>query len=186
MKRILVILLTIALLAGCTHSDGGMERAISLRERLLQAESCTFDAEITADFGDKTYAFTMSCTADREGNVEFTVLQPDTICGITGVLSANGGKLTFDETAVAFEMLADGEVSPISAPWLLYKTLCGGYITSCGEEGESLHISVDDSYEEDALQLDIWLDAQNIPQSAQIRWQGRRVLSLIVKNFTIV
>jgi len=36
-----------------------------------------------------------------------------TISGITGSLSQNGGKLTFDDKALAFDVMADGLVSPV-------------------------------------------------------------------------
>ena len=45
---------------------------------------------------------------------------------------------------------------------------------------------IHDSYEEDSLQLDIWLDTEGLPVSAEILWQGRRILSLCVNNFVFV
>ena len=51
----------------------------------------------------------------------------------------------------------------------------------CREE-DALHMTVDDSYAEDALRLDIWLRA-NVPVQADISHNGRRILSLEVKNF---
>ena len=113
--------------------------------------------------------------------------QPDSISGIRGTLSAVGGKFTFDEDrAIAFPMLAEGEVSPVSAPWLLYNTLRSGYISACGMEGERLRITLNDSYEEESLQVDVWLDSNNRPEFAEILWQGRRVLSISVSNYQIL
>ncbi len=37
------------------------------------------------------------------------------------------------------------------------KTLRSGYITSAGMDGGRLRLTIDDSYEDDALHLDIWL-----------------------------
>ena len=111
---------------------------------------------------------------------------PETIAGITGTVSAEGGKLTFDEESLAFELLADGQVTPVSAPWLLLKTLRGGYVTGCGMDGDYLRVSIDDSYEEDALHLDIWLDSASVPQRAEIVWQEKRILSLELEKFEIL
>lgn len=158
---------------------------MSLRSVLL-SKSVEFDTVITADYGDKTYTFEASCTADPQGGLTFTVTQPQTIAGITGSISKNGGKLTFGDQALAFPMLADGQVTPVSAPWILMNTLRSGYLTSCGKEGDGLRLAIDDSYEDDALHLDIWLDGNDLPIRGEILWQGRRILSMEVKNFRFV
>ena len=77
-------------------------------------------------------------------------------------------------------------MSPISGPWILVKTLLGGYLTDCVQEGELLHLQIDDSYEDDALHLDIWLDAGNLPVQAEIYYDNRRIVTMTVSNFTIL
>lgn len=185
MKQWLSIFLAMILLAGCSKEDKHLTRAMDLRSKLL-ASGCSFDARITADYGSQTHTFSLRCVTDPSGSLSFTVLEPEAIHSITGTLSASGGQLTFDDIAVSFEMLADGELSPVSSVWILVNTLRSGYIRSCGTDGESLRLTVDDSYEEDALQLDIWLNGEDIPQYAEILWQGRRILSLEVSNFLFV
>ena len=128
----------------------------------------------------------MACRTDGQGDLSFTVQEPLSIAGITGTVSHSSGKLTFADKALAFDLMADGLVSPVSGPWVLMRTLCGGYLTSCAVEGELLRVSIDDSYADDALHLDIWLDGQDVPVRGEIYWQGRRILSLEVKNFVIV
>ena len=185
MKRIFALLCVLLLLTGCSGNNQNMDRAMNLRSKLL-AKSVSFDAQITADYGDKTYGFTMNCQADAQGNLTFKVIEPELISGITGTVSATGGKLTFDDIALAFDLMADEQFSPVSGPWLLLKTLRSGYLTSCNEEGEMFRISIDDSYNEDALHLDIWLDGEDAPVRGEIMWKGRRLLTIAVKNFTFV
>ena len=164
-----------------------MSRALSFREQLLMAKSCAFEAEVTADFGDKTYTFTLACEGKPDGSLTFAVQKPDAISGIKGALSAEGGKITFDEDrALAFPMLAEGEATPLSAVWILYSTLRSGYLTSCGTEGEWLRLTLNDTYEDKAMQVDVWLDDANCPVMAEILWQSRRILSLRVTNFQIL
>lgn len=186
MKRMLAVALIAVLLTGCGGVDTEMDRAMALREQLLSAQGCSFQTVVTADYGEQVYTFSMDCTADQFGNICFTVTQPESIGGITGELSGDGGKLTFDGTAVAFDMLAEGQISPVSAPWVLVKTLRGGYLAACAQEGELLRLSIDDSYEQDALRLDIWLDSEDRPVNAEILFDGRRILSMTVGNFAIV
>lgn len=180
------ITFTIALLvflAGCSGGGDSLDRALALRSRMVSSNGCTFDAEVTADYGDKLYIFAMSCQADSQGNVAFTVTAPESIAGITGTVSEQGGQLTFDDTALAFELLADGQFSPVSAPWLLVHTLRSGYLTSCAQVEDGLLLSIDDSYEADALNLSVYLGQDDLPTAAEVSWQGRLILSLTVKNF---
>lgn len=186
MKRLVCVAMIVLLLTGCGGGNEELDRVMALRAELLASDGCTFEAKITADYGDKTYHFEMDCLANEQGGISFSVISPDSIAGITGTVSAEGGKLTFDDEVLAFELLADGQVTPVSAPWLLVKTLRGGYVTSCGRDGDSLRVSIDDSYEEDALHLDIWLDGSDVPQRAEIIWKERRILSLELENFEIL
>mgnify|MGYP003291494083 CR=1 FL=1 len=186
MKRVFGVLLVFVWLTGCENTSSELSRAMSLRERLLASEGCTFDTVITADYGDKVYAFSMSCQADSQGNLTFTVTDPQTITGISGTVTQQGGHLTFDGQALAFKLLADGQVTPVSAPWLLIRTLRSGYLSACGVDGDDLRIAIDDSYEDKALHLDIWINSQDIPIRGEILWQGQRVVSLEVRNFSYV
>lgn len=181
-----VLVLSFFLLTGCSGPPAEMETGMELRSRLLQASQCSFKAHITADYGDKIHIFAMDCQADSAGNVTFTVVEPDTISGITGKLSGEGGKLTFDDTALHFELLAEQQLSPVSAPWILLRTLRSGYMTSACMEEESVRLSIDDSYEENPLRLDIWLNAAQEPEHAEILYDGRKILSVAVDNFEIV
>ncbi len=186
MKRMLAVVLIVGLLAGCSAGKSEIDRAMALRQKLLEGSGCSFDAVITADYGDKIYTFRMDCQGDKEGNLAFTVTEPDTISGITGNISHEKGALTFDDKVLAFELLSEGQVTPVSAPWLIINTLRSGYLSACGTDGENLRIAIDDSYEEDALHLDIWLDSADLPIRAEILWQGRRIVSADIRNFTIL
>ena len=171
-------------LTGCLGKNEELDRAMELRAKLL-AGPCTFQTSVTADYGDKIYSFGMYCETDTKGNVGFRVTSPETIAGIEGKISSEGGKLTFDDTVLAFPLLADDQVTPVSAPYLLIKTLRGGYVRSAGEENELVRVTIDDSYAEDTLQLDIWLDDGNVPVRAEVLYDGRRILSMEITDFQI-
>ena len=185
MKRIAAIFLVCSLLAGCAGKRDELDRAMALRAVLLGCESCSFDAAVTADYGDSVQTFGMSCQGDSQGKLTFAVTQPASIAGITGVISAGEGALTFDGMLLEFPMLADGQVTPVSAPWILLKTLLGGYLTACTREEELLHLTVNDSYADDALEMEIWLDAENRPVQGEILFDGRRIVAMTVENFQI-
>jgi hypothetical protein len=186
MKRLLAVLMLVFVLSGCKGSSDPLNQAMVLRKNILAGNGCSFAATITADYTDVVYTFSMNCVSDKDGKLAFTVTQPESIAGITGSLSPEGGKLTFDGNALAFPVLADGELTPVSGPYVFLKALRGGYINACGEDGTLTRVSVDDSYEQDALRLDVWLDEKGQPVQADIFRQGRRVLSLQVSEFEIL
>lgn len=186
MKKIIIILLCAMFLLGCSSSAGEENRVLQLRAALQGGNGCCFDAVITADYGQKTYTFAMGCQFDAHGNLSFAVKEPKTIAGITGQINNEGGNLTFDGNVLAFPLLADGHASPISAPWLLFRSLEGGYLRSYTQEDGLLHITVDDSYEEDAMTLEIWLNASNQPVRAEILYKNRRILTVAIENFQIL
>ena len=185
MKKLAALMLILLTFTGCTKTRNMLDKAMTLRAELLACESCSFDATITADYGDKLHTFGMHCVGDNDGVVRFEVTSPDTLAGITGILNGEEGKLTFDDQGVAFSMLADGQVTPVSGPWILMKTLLGGYITACNEEDGFLHLMINDSYADDALELEIWLDGESRPVQTEIGYDGRRILTMEIENFQI-
>lgn len=186
MKRILAAFLLMSiLLCACSGSDADMDRALALRSR-MQSGGCRFEAVVTADYGDYTCSFTLDCQSDRQGNLTFTVNGPETIAGITGSIENGSGKLTFDDKVLAFSLLADGMVTPVSAPWILVKALLGGYILAVGPDGDHTRLTVKDTYEDDALTLDVWLTQDDVPVHAEILWEDRRILTIEIKNFSLL
>ena len=183
--KILAVILALLLLGGCKGAQAELDRAMALRAKLL-ASSVSFDAQITADYGSEVHTFSLYCEADSQGNLGFRVTAPETIADITGRIEAGEGKLTFRDTALAFPLMAEDQLSPVSAPWIFYRTLRSGYLTAAGMEEALLRLTIDDSYEDDALTVDIWLDEQDNPVRAEILFDGRRILTLEIDDFTIV
>lgn len=185
MKRIAIILLAL-LLCGCSQNGDSTEDILALRQQLLSGKGCSFLAEITADYGDVLYTFTLDCTADSLGNLTFTVVEPERISGITGKIDQTDGCLTFDEQVLLFDTLNEEQLSPVSAPYIFIKTLRGGYISGCGKDGEFAFWRMDDSYRDTAYQVEIWADDKSTPVRTEILWKGRRILSVSVKEFRIL
>ena len=63
------------------------------------------------------------------------------------------------------------------------KALRSGYMNGCTAENDGFWIYVNDSYQEDALRLNVFVK-NNLPVNGEIFWQGRRVMSVVVENFT--
>ena len=185
MKKFAALMIMLVILTGCTGKRDEMDRAMNLRATLLGSEGCSFTAQISADYADAVQEFTLYCEGTNEGNLGFRVESPESISGITGRFRNGKGELTFEGAALTFPLLADGQVTPVSGPWILLKTLLGGYLTACSVEGELLRLTIYDSYEEDALELDIWLNRDNLPIHGEILYDGRRILTMEIEDFQI-
>ena len=180
MKRLLPLLLVF--FAGCAATDPAMEAALELRSRCLASQQVRFRAEISADYITRIESFTLECTRNADGTMAFQVLEPGDIAGIVGTVSGTEGTVEFDGTVLAFPLMAAGRVSPVSSPWVLRAAICSGNILAAGQEGELVHLTIDDSYADNALSLDVWLE-DGVIREAEIAWEGRRCLTMTVEDF---
>lgn len=186
MKHFIAVSLLVFLLSGCGRDTAPIDRAISLRESLLAANGTAFHALITADYGDALYQFELDCNEDQDGNVSFTVAYPESIMGITGVISSQRSALTFDDKVLAFPPLSDGQLSPVIAPYLLIRSLRSGYISACGKEGDGYCIYIDDSYFENQLKVQVYTDKDMIPIRAEMIYRNLRILTLDIYEFSLL
>jgi len=185
LRKFLWLLTILLCLSGCDSENSALKEGMAFRDKLLSGQGCRFSVQITADYGEHLYYFEMDCAADSVGDMTFCVTAPESIAGIEGSLSYAGGTLDFADTALQFDLLADDQLTPVSSPWILLKTLRSGYIASACYEEELLRLTVDDSYEEDALRLDIWL-RDECPVRSDVLYDGKRILSMEVKDFEIL
>ena len=183
MPRIVGLLMLVLCLGGCARENREIQIAMELRDRILSAENCGFHAAVTADYGDILHSFSMDCTADTAGMLSFEIREPESIAGIRGSVSDNGGSISYENDAIYFPLMAEDLLVPAAAPWVLMKALRGGNIRAAGVEEEYLHIVLDDSFAEDALQVDVWLDEKHMPVRGDILHNGIRILSADVENF---
>ena len=181
MKRWLPLFLVF--LVGCTGPDPAMEAALDLRTRCLSEEQVSFTAEIRADYITQIEEFTLECTAGADGGMTFRVLEPEEITDIRGTVQGTEGTVEFDDTVLAFPLMADGRLSPLSGPWVVLKAIRSGCILAAGREGELVHVTIDDSYADNALTVDLWLEVGQV-EEAEIAWEGRRVLSMAFDDFS--
>ena len=87
MKRIFAFFLLVLFLTGCGENSE-ISEVMAFRERILASDGYTFCANITADYGDAIYTFSVNCTFDQAGTMTFTVISPESINGITGTVSS--------------------------------------------------------------------------------------------------
>ena len=182
MKKVLALLATMLLLGGCGKTENVQNDLLKMRKE-LSGKRYSFLACIHADFGENTYDFKLDCQFDAIGNMTFTIISPETISGITGKIDRAGGALVFDDKAVVFNLLADGQISPVCAPWLVMKGLCGGFLSSWGQQSDGTILTIDDSFQGKNVSFRVSLTKNLQPRSAEILWEGRCILSVMVEDF---
>ena len=183
MRLLMVILLSFTCLFGCTSGRGSVSDGLIIREQMTTGDGCAFSASVTADYGDRMYSFTMDCTAQADGTINFTITEPESISGIKGSISQSGGKLLFDDTVLLFESLTSNQITPAIGPYLMVKAIQGGYIRSVCTQKDSIELTIDDSFRSQAFQALITLSVDHVLQGGEIFFNNRRILSIQVENF---
>ena len=170
-------------LVGCTGKTDHVSEGLTLRQKLLQSNGCAFDAVICANYSDCSYVFTLRCTVDQAGDLTFTVIDPESINGISGTVTSAGGDLRFDDTVLGFDPVAGDLISPVGAPWLFIKTLQGGYLHAVQKDPSGTVLIIDDTYRQNSVRAHILVSNDSAPVSCEFYWKGKRYLSMDVCNF---
>ena len=181
MKRILPLFLVFLL--GCAGPDPAMEAALDLRSRCLASPAVCFRAEIRADYITGFEEFTLDCETSPDGAVAFRVVRPEAIADICGTVRRDEGTVEFDGAVLAYPLMAQGRLSPLSGPWVVMKAIRSGCIIAAGQEGELTRITIDDSYADNALTVDVWLEDGQVIQ-AEVAWEGLRCLVMTFDDFS--
>lgn len=182
-KKVLPVLLLLTLLTACKADHAPIQKALDFRTALMEAGGCSFKADITADYDQRVYQFTVTCDYETGDGARITVTQPEEIAGISAEVSADGAQLEFDGLELDFGQMADGLVSPMEACWLLGQCWSSAYIDSAGADGELERITYLDGYREKELTVDTWLDADRQPVCGEITYEGVRRLKMDITDF---
>lgn len=185
MKKLLAVITLVLFLSGCGDEEALVSDVMNLRSKVEKASSCSFHASVAADYGEEIYAFEMDCVTDAQKNMRITITEPETISGITAEISGSTGKLVFDDKALLFEMVADGQLAPVCTPWLVIDALRSAYISLCSKTEQGIVAYLEDSFHEADYKVELYLGSDNLPYAAEVLWQGRRILSMEVKDFVI-
>jgi hypothetical protein len=118
-------MLLLLLLCGCGADKETAETPLALRTSLNRVDGCSFTLALQADYGDYTRSFTLDCAGNAE-EMEFTVVEPETVAGISAVIQGEDTTVRYEDTILAVEDLEN--LSPMAAPGLLVQALSQGYI----------------------------------------------------------
>ena len=183
MRRLTVMILAMLFcLFGCSKEEGQLSTAIDFRSKLVQANGCSFEGEITADYGDSIQSFRLTCDCDAQGIVRMNLLEPETLEGIAATVTEGGRKISYDGLIVDLSRLAQERLAPAAAPGLILESwLCGFIQWGQWEEGISQV-----SYEQelgDARFNIVTFFKNDLPFSAEVCYNNERVLEMKIEEF---
>ncbi len=160
-----------------------LSQAITFRGQILSAGGCSFCAEITADYGQEVHTFKLACDSDADGKVTFRVMEPDSIAEITGHMEGEEGAVTYDGLQLAFPLFVYDRVSPVAAPAIVVNCWLKAFILSAGASDGEYRVTYEKKIDEKVLLIDTYFE-KNIPISADVCYNGSRIISLKISEFS--
>ena len=187
-----VPMMTLLLLTACGGGrQGGSEAeqlALLIRGEYLEMISCAAMAEITADYGQRVYQYTMGVEANGEETV-LTLTAPETVAGITARLKGKDSLLEYDGMVVETGPM-DGEgLTPVSSVPVLLEEAKSGYIRSCAleEDGTLLRVDCGDPEGEPGRgrEITLWFETDTHALSrGEVKLDGFRAVLCQFQEFT--
>lgn len=184
-------MMILLLLTACGRAGGGNEAeqlALLIRSEYMEMNTCTAAAEITADYGQRVYQYTMEVAVSGEETV-LNLTAPETVAGITARLKEKDSLLEYDGVVVETGPM-DGEgLTPVSAVPVLLETARSGYIRACSleEDGALLRVDCGDPEGEPGKgrEVTLWFETDTHALSrGEVKLDGFRAILCQFSQFT--
>ena len=179
--RKICLFVVLLMLTGCASEDKTLQPALLFRAELLNAGQCAFTAEVTADYGDLVYEFTMDCTAASDGTTQIAVTKPESIAGITAAVT--NGTVTFEGMSLDFGAMAEGRLTPLAAPAMAVESWRSSYIASAGKTDDGYRVSFEDGFQDEKLTVDTWFSTDGQPIYTELQNDGKCLIKMNILNF---
>lgn len=137
-RSLLLLTATSALLlTGCTGGGSSTKDKLEAAQSVYRTMSgCTAQAEITADYGQRVYGYTVDLTV-KGGSGVMTVKEPENLAGTVLTWSDGETKLAFDGAELDTGALSDSGLSPADAMPTILTACQGGEIVDCCMEEQA-------------------------------------------------
>lgn len=201
-KKLLSLLMIPLILAGCQYPGGGLvpggteltaeEEARQIRTQFLGVDSCAGTAEVTADYGQRVYTFTLDFTWQREGETALTLTAPQDLAGLTARVEQDQARLEFDGVILDTGELTGEGLTPLELVPSLMGWVQTGFMSQCVYEdlGEAPALRVgfrDPEVQAGAgAECTVWFSREDHSiLRAELFWNGELVLSGEFSNITL-
>ncbi len=192
MRRVILCAQMISLfllLCACGSGNGKTEElALETRTRMINMKTCSFTADLTADYGNRTYEFTVTVSYQKDGESILTITRPDNLAGISVTYTKDGTDLEYDGARLETGSLSSWGLSPMTALPDLLAAAQTETISECGIETldgmEALQVTCREEREGEALEQKLWFDlASGAPLRGEISVDGYTVITCVFTEF---
>lgn len=196
-KWVASLMIPLLLLAGCQGKANGQEQSPGEEARLIRGEflaasACAGTAEITADYGQRVYEFTVDFSWARDGDTILTLTAPEELAGLTARISQGQSRLEFDGAALDTGELTGEGLTPMELIPALLDWVQTGFMAQCVyedlDEIPALRIQFRDPDMQagSGTECTAWFSrADHTPLRAELFWNGELVLRGTFSHFTL-
>ena len=191
------LMMTLVLLTGCSRGEqttarAAEELALSIRAEYLAMTACTAAVDITADYGQRVYEYSMEIFWSKDGETKLTVTAPENIAGITARIRDGSSCLEFDGASLETGALSGTGLSPIEVVPAVLEYIGSGYIGACdfemnGEEKLLWFTCRDPNCQPGVgIEASFWFDPMSHAlKQAEILSDGYRVVRCVFRDFSM-
>ena len=195
-RRICALMMTLPLLAGCSGGEQGGgnsadELALSIRTEYLAMTSCAATVEMTADYGQRVYEYTLTVSWQKGGETLLTVVKPENIAGITARIQNGSALLEYENASLETGLLSAEGLSPMEAVPAILDYIFSGYIAECdfetvGEKQQLWFCCRDpENSPGTGTEAAFWFDAESHAlERAEVLSDGYTVIQCVFTDFT--
>ncbi len=192
--RLLFVILSLLITSGCSSQgeDSYHQEALLARTAYLSLQNATAVCELTADYGERVYDYTMVLSVSQENGSFHSSLQltaPELLSGIAVSQEGFGKESTLQWEDMILETgdLSDNGFTPMTAIPLLLETLCSGYLETVTLKSNGvleLYSRNPDIPLGQGQEVTLWLSPDSYALlGGEIFQEGQRVISVEIHNF---
>lgn len=134
MRRIVSCVLMMALLlTGCGKSgaESPENLAARIRGEYLSLAGWKGNMDVTVEYEDRFFDFSLAVTWEREGETVLTITAPELVAGITARIVDGEGYLTYDGASLSTGPITGEGLTPMEAVPFLMEQVTTGYMARC-------------------------------------------------------
>lgn len=188
----LAVLCLLASLSGCTGDTEDNDLTLQLRTDFLSCEDYSGTMELTADYGQRVYAYTVTFTASEKEGLQMVITEPEEVAGISAHVLKGQTSLEYDGINLETGPLDADGLSPLDALPALFAAMRSGYIAETGNDllGDvnALRILCREPEQTpgQGLETILWFDKETKTLlQGEIRSNGFTVIRSVFSDFTM-
>lgn len=188
----MISLLLCLCLCGCVGESEDNELTLLLRADFLSRTGCSGTMDLTADYGQRVYEYTVDFSETEKDGLSMVITAPDEVAGITAHITDGQTALEYDGLQLETGPLNSDGLSPMDALSAFFTAMESGYMAETGSEmlGETevLRICCRDPELDpgQGLETVLWFDkAQKTLLRGEVRSDGSTVIQCEFSAFNL-